>query len=224
MPILHRDIETRSTLNLTKVGAWRYAADPSTEVLCIAYAVDDEPVAIWVPGEPIPEPFIAAAADPDWLIAAHNDQFEAAIEEKLLNPRFGWSIIPIKRHRCTMAMALANALPASLTGATEALSLALPKDAEGHRLMMQMAKPRRVRKGENPMPFTGTMIRSVMPGLGTIAVATLRSSANCSGDCGRYRMTSNCFGSLTLSSTSGASTSISTWLSRHRILCARNEP
>jgi DNA polymerase bacteriophage-type len=150
MPILHRDIETRSTLNLTTVGAWRYAADGSTEVLCVAYAVDDDPAAIWVPGEAIPKPFIAAAANPDWLVAAHNDQFEAAIEERLLNPRFGWSIIPIDRHRCSMAMALANALPASLGGAAEALGLALQKDAEGHRLMMQMAKPRRARKGENP--------------------------------------------------------------------------
>jgi hypothetical protein len=46
---LHRDIETRSTLRLADVGAWRYAADLSTEVLCIGYAVDDGPVQIWTP-------------------------------------------------------------------------------------------------------------------------------------------------------------------------------
>ena len=42
--ILHRDYETRSQVDLKKVGAHRYAADPSTEVLCMAFAVDDGPV------------------------------------------------------------------------------------------------------------------------------------------------------------------------------------
>jgi hypothetical protein len=80
MPILFRDIETRSTLNLKEVGAWRYAADPTTEVLCVAYAVDDGAVQIWTPGQPIPEEFTTAARDPDWLAVAHNDQFETATD------------------------------------------------------------------------------------------------------------------------------------------------
>jgi DNA polymerase len=145
---LFRDIETRSTLDLKKVGSWLYAGDPSTEVLCVAYAVDDEPARIWTPGNPIPEEFITAACDPDWLIVAHNDAFERNIEERLLGPRYGWPQIPIERHRCTMAMALASALPGSLDGAAAALGLPA-KDTEGHRLMMQMAKPRKARKGED---------------------------------------------------------------------------
>ena len=39
--VIYRDIETRSTLNLTKVGPWRYAGDATTGVWCTAYAVDD---------------------------------------------------------------------------------------------------------------------------------------------------------------------------------------
>ena len=35
--ILHRDVEARSQVDLRKVGAARYAADPSTEALCAAY-------------------------------------------------------------------------------------------------------------------------------------------------------------------------------------------
>ena len=57
MPVLYRDIETRSTLDLADTGAWRYAADPTTEVLCVAYAVDDGAVNIWTPGQAIPEEF-----------------------------------------------------------------------------------------------------------------------------------------------------------------------
>src|SRR5262249_30509736 len=48
--VLHRDYETRSVLELPIVGLWRYAADERTEVRCCAYALDDEPVQLWVPG------------------------------------------------------------------------------------------------------------------------------------------------------------------------------
>jgi DNA polymerase len=137
-------------VNLTTVGAWRYAADPTTEVLCVAYAIDDGPVQTWAPGQPIPKEFFTAARDPDWLIVAHNDQFESAIETRLLAPRLGWPLVPIDRHRCTMAMALASALPGSLEGAAAALGLPAGKDRDGHRLMMQMARPRRARRDEDP--------------------------------------------------------------------------
>jgi DNA polymerase len=150
VPILFRDIESRSTINLAKAGAWRYAADPTTEVLCVGYAVDDGPVDIWIPGRAIPEAFHTAARDPTWTIVAHNDAFESAIETCLLGPRHGWPDIPIAQHRCTMAMALAAALPGKLDGAAAALGIATRKDAAGRRLMMAMAKPRRARKGEDP--------------------------------------------------------------------------
>ena len=92
MPTLFRDIETRSVLDLKTVGAWRYAADPTTEVLCVAYAVDDNPVQIWAPGDPIPNEFTEAAHDPTWTVVAHNDQFETAVEHLLLHSRFGWPL------------------------------------------------------------------------------------------------------------------------------------
>jgi DNA polymerase len=150
MPILYRDIETRSTIALAKAGAWRYAADPSSEVLCIGYAIDDSDVQIWTPGQPIPEVFLAAARESDWLIVAHNDAFESAIEECLLAPRYGWPLVPIERHRCTMASALAAALPGRLDAAAAALGIETRKDAAGHRVMLAMTKPRRARKGEDP--------------------------------------------------------------------------
>ena len=51
MPILFWDVETRSALDLGIAGAWRYASDPSTEVLCVGFAVDDGEPQIWIPGE-----------------------------------------------------------------------------------------------------------------------------------------------------------------------------
>jgi DNA polymerase len=148
--ILHRDIETRSTLDLTKVGVWRYAAEPNTAAWCLSHAVDDDPVQIWIPGQPVPEVFHTAARDPDWRITAHNDQFERAIEERILAPRYGWPLVPIQRHVCTMALVLACALPGSLDGAAAALNSPFPKDVEGQRLMRKMARPRKPRAGEDP--------------------------------------------------------------------------
>jgi DNA polymerase len=150
MPIIHRDIETFSTLNLAKTGPWKYAGDPSTGVWCVAYAVDDGPVQIWAPGQPIPEEFQIAARDLAWTVTAHNDSFEASIEERILAPRCGWPLVPIERHRCTMAAALAGALPGGLDKVAAALRLDLRKDDAGRRLMLTMAKPRKPRAGEDP--------------------------------------------------------------------------
>ena len=110
--VLHRDYETRSQVNLKKVGAFRYAADKTTEILCAAYTVDDGPVHLWRPDDPLPEEFLEAAADPNWVVCAHNDAFESAIEQHVLRP-LGWPTIPLSRHRCTMAACLALGLPAS---------------------------------------------------------------------------------------------------------------
>jgi hypothetical protein len=87
MPILFWDVETRSALDLGIAGAWRYASDPSTEVLCVGFAVDDGEPQIWIPGKPIPEPFVATAGDSSWSAVAHNYQFERAIATRILGPR-----------------------------------------------------------------------------------------------------------------------------------------
>jgi DNA polymerase len=148
--VLHRDLETRSRAILRKVGAYKYAADSTTEIICAAYAVDNQPVRLWLPGDRVPPEFIEAAADPSWIVCAHNDAFECAIEQHVLAPRHGWPTIPIERHRCTMAMCLALGLPARLGAVADALELSNRKDAAGERLMHQLAKPRKPRKDEDP--------------------------------------------------------------------------
>ena len=147
---MHRDFETRSKADLTKVGAARYAADPSTEVLWVAFAVDNGPVKLWRPGDPIPSEWFEAAVNPNWTAVAHNDPFESAIEEHKLHPLYGFPIIPPERHRCTQAAALALGLPAKLGLLADVLELINRKDAAGERLMHLMSKPRKPRFGEDP--------------------------------------------------------------------------
>jgi DNA polymerase len=148
--VLHRDYETRSRLVLKKVGTHKYAADSSTEILCAAFAADDGPVQLWLPGDPVPPEFLEAARNPCWLVVAHGDHFETAIEQHILAPRYGFPLIELERHRCTMAMALAVGLPARLSAAADALELEYRKDDAGERLMHQMSKPRRPHKDEDP--------------------------------------------------------------------------
>jgi DNA polymerase len=105
---------------------------------------------LWIPGDPVPPEFIEAAADPSWIVCAHKDAFEAAIEQHIMAPRFDWPEIPPAQHCCTMAAASALGLPARLSMAADALELANRKDVAGGRLMHQMLKPRRARQGEDP--------------------------------------------------------------------------
>jgi hypothetical protein len=149
MPVLFRDFESRSALNLKVVGAWKYSTDPSTDVWCCAFVVDDGPIQLWTPGDPIPAEFIEAAHNPDWVVAAFNDAFERLIERHILAPRYGFPLVPIERHRCLQA-ALSLALPASLSGVADALRLEQNKDPAGRRVMLQMSRPRKPRAGEDP--------------------------------------------------------------------------
>jgi DNA polymerase len=149
MSTLFWDLETRSAVPLEDAGAWRYAADATTDVLCVGYAIDDGEAQIWLPGQSVPEEFFAAASDPAWQVVAHNFMFERAIAIHILQPRFGWPVIPLAQQRCSMTLALVHALPAKLENAARALNLDYQKDLDGYRTMMQLSRPRRPRKGED---------------------------------------------------------------------------
>ena len=161
MPIIHRDFETRSAVNLKKVGARRYAVGATTSVLCICYAVDDGPIESFVPedGKPAPDVFVEAADNPDWSVAAHNDPFESAIEEYVLAPRFNWPRVPIERHICTMAMARYHGLPGELGKVAALLDLPIQKDRDGARLMLELCKPRKPHQAKTRRTFTGRRLR-----------------------------------------------------------------
>jgi DNA polymerase bacteriophage-type len=150
---LHFDVETRSTVDLRKVGAHVYARHPDTAVHCLAFAIDDGPVEAWLPGDPVPLPFkLAVEPESDLVLVAHNVEFDRLILEHILVPRFGFPLLPADRFRCSAAVTRMMALPAVLADVVVALDLPddFRKDVAGARLMKQMAKPRHPRKGEDP--------------------------------------------------------------------------
>ena len=54
------------------------------------------PVQLWIPGDPVPPEFIEAARNPAWIVVAHDDQFETAIEQHLLAPRCRLAVDPAR--------------------------------------------------------------------------------------------------------------------------------
>lgn len=140
---LHLDFETRSPVELKKTGTYVYAEHPDTDIWCAAFALGDEHPRLWVPGEPCPSD-VRAHITLGGTVTAHNAAFERIIWREIFTPRYGWPEPKLEQYRCTMAAALALALPAGLDDLAGALGLAEKKDSAGYRKMIQMAKPRRV--------------------------------------------------------------------------------
>lgn len=143
------DFETRSSCNIWESGCWVYSQHPSTEILCLAYAIDEGPVKILTYEDFINsihfgfpcEDLIQGIKD-GALIVAHNALFEESIWVNQMVPIYGFPRIPIKQWRCTMAKALARALPRSLKDVGSALGAPIQKDNAGYRIMMKMCNPK----------------------------------------------------------------------------------
>lgn len=140
---LNIDFETRSTVKLNQTGVYPYAQHPDTDLWCMAYALDGSDVYLWTPGDPVPPIFAAALERDDVQFRAWNANFERIIWREILGPRYGFPVPPLERWHCTMVEAMALALPASLGQAAKVLKTS-EKDHDGRRLMLRMAKPRKV--------------------------------------------------------------------------------
>jgi len=139
------DFETRSTVDLRKAGTHVYAQHPTTDIVCLGWAVDDGPVKVYRPldGDEIPEELFKLIEDGAEFYA-HNANFDRLIWHYVLHVRYGWPPIPIEQIFCTMVMALSMGIMASLENMAVCLGLKIEKDMRGHRVMLQLAKPRNV--------------------------------------------------------------------------------
>jgi DNA polymerase len=140
------DFERRNTggCDLTKAGAWRYAADPATEILCFGYragGVDHS----WAPTSPSSDPLASLAADPDAMFACFGG-FEAAVWARIMVERHGFQPIPTRRWIDLRAACCCLALPRALGKTLTALGLPVEKDKAGQRLVRSLSKPDRKTK------------------------------------------------------------------------------
>ncbi|MBM7051017.1 hypothetical protein [Rothia sp. ZJ1223] len=143
------DIETFSEINLGKAGMYRYAADPTFELLLLSYSWDAGPVHTIdiASGESIPADVLAALDDPGITKWA----FNAAFERTCLSAHLDWQLQPVG-WRCHMVWAAALGLPLSLDGVSKALKLNAGKLSTGKdliRFFSVPAKPSLLNNGLN---------------------------------------------------------------------------
>lgn len=138
------DFETRSTVDLRETGVYPYAADPTTDLWCMAFAFDDEEPEIWRPGWPFPERLrnhIEAGGE----LRAWNSAFERIIWRDLARLRYGFPPVRDEQWVCTAAEAAAMSLPRSLDDCARVTGVTEQKDDEGYGLMQRMSRPRAIR-------------------------------------------------------------------------------
>ena len=141
---VHIDFETRSEVDIWESGAWIYSAHHSTEVQCIAYAVDDGPVELITRNDILRGKFgklMELATNPEVIFIAHNSFFERAIWKNIMVKEYGFPEIAIQKFRCTQAKACAYGLPKGLEKAADAMGLPQRKDKVGRQIMLRMCKP-----------------------------------------------------------------------------------
>jgi DNA polymerase len=120
---LNIDLETFSSVDITKAGMYRYVQSPDFEILLFAYSFAGMPVKIvdLAQRETIPQNILSAIVDPTVTKKAYN----AAFEWYCLSKFFG-NVLPLNQWRCTMVHGLYCGYPAGLAAIGEAIGL--PRD------------------------------------------------------------------------------------------------
>jgi DNA polymerase bacteriophage-type len=137
---LSGDFETCSLGNLTRMGAWKYARDPSTRILCFSWAVEDDEPGLWFPPNPPPRRLLKTI-EAGCEFHAWNAQFEFNIWNAIA-VLYGLPSLPIERFHCSMARALYWGVPPKLEQAAFVVGTNVRKDVKGAALMKKMMKPR----------------------------------------------------------------------------------
>ncbi|QRN90750.1 DNA polymerase [Mammaliicoccus sciuri] len=148
MRTLNVDIETYSSADITKTGAYKYAEADDFEILMIAFSIDNEPVTcldmyevkehLWHAAY---ETFKIALFDKNVKKYAFNANFE-----RVCLARHFEREMPPEEFVCTMVNATRIGLPASLDKCGEALKLDIQKDKTGKALINYFSKPCRPTK------------------------------------------------------------------------------
>ena len=153
----HLDFETYSEPDLNSVGVYRYARDPSCEVLCLAISRGHEKPLLWVPPayqhqlsfiDPMEqmeaqEMLVEMMSDEANLVYAHNASFEYGIWNEVMVKQHKFRPLSPRQMRCTQAMARRACIPQSLAKCGAYLQLGQRKDARGSTLIRKFCIPQK---------------------------------------------------------------------------------
>lgn len=139
MTVLHCDFETRSLIDLPLRGLDNYVSHPSTKVLMLSWAFDDDEVQLWQP-HLMPElpKEIRQAIESDVTLSAWNATFELNVFDSCLHTSIGYN-----RWLDPMVWARHLSFPGSLAecGALLGLSDEQGKIKDGKRLIQKFSIP-----------------------------------------------------------------------------------
>ena len=150
------DLETKSDVDITKAGVYRYADSPYFDILLFAYSVDDAPVKVvdLACGEQLPEEILNALTDDRIQKHAFNASFERVCLSVWLRRNYPECFISYglpedacgnylspNAWRCTMVAAAYLGLPLSLAGVGAVLQLQQQKMSEGKALIRYFCVP-----------------------------------------------------------------------------------
>ena len=157
--LIHIDVETYSSLDLTEVGTYRYVNDPEFDILLLAFCIDypngsrtntigldlvnreayeddDMLGLVEVDFDEAYDTMLRHVKDPYCLIAAHSAMFERLT----LSKYFGFEIPP-SRMRCSMINAAYAGLPLSLQQVGAALRIEKSKLETGKECIKLFCGP-----------------------------------------------------------------------------------
>lgn len=143
------DFETYSECDIKTAGGYNYAAHPSTEVLCMAWAIDDEDPQLWRPGDPIPQR-LWDELDGAGQIWAWNAAFERAVWHHQMHKHGWYCEIDPAQWNDTAALAATLALPRALGQCAQVLGVSEQKDTRGRYLIQRLCQPYRGERRRDP--------------------------------------------------------------------------
>ena len=158
MNVLFADFETRSRCDLLSRGGYNYSLDASTSILCFSYALNDDEVQTWVPGQPFPES-VSEHIRQNGQLRFHNAGFDRQIFWNVLCQDFDVPKPKLEQFYCTAAQARANCLPGSLEDVGRAISSQMRKDHRGSQLIRLLSIPRADGTFNNDPALMAEMIR-----------------------------------------------------------------
>ena len=143
------DLETRSSVDISKAGVYRYAESPDFEILLFGVSVNGGHIQVYdlLCGDTIPEEILDALTDDAVTKYAFNASFERGclsvwLRRKGLLPDIDGYLDPVS-WRCTMVWAAYNGLPLSLDKVGAVLGFEEQKLKEGKELIRYFCTPSR---------------------------------------------------------------------------------
>jgi DNA polymerase len=162
MKELEIDLETRSDIDLSKCGVYKYVESPYFDILLFGYAVDGGAVQVidLANGETIPKKILKALVDDRVIKRSHNVNFERVCLSKYLYKYYpqifesysisedcvGAFLNPINWH-CTMIHSRYLGMPSSLAEIGSLLKLEEQKMTEGKALIKYFCVPYKIDNG-----------------------------------------------------------------------------